>query len=495
MTRAVESVLSQSHTDLTLVVVNDVGEPPWPLLADIDDPRLIRFELGGNRGRHWDAAATSHRFSWFLVHDADDWCDADLVGTYLSTAIDQDADAVFGAHVIHRDDGRPPAVLGFRDVLGPATDELADVAPHQALFRTDLLRGIGGYYGGLRIGFDTLLVNMVRMAGRVAYVETPLYHRVTREGSLTSSPETGFGSPARRRAADQITRIYAEVRAAHRTGARFGEPTGLKKAIATAVGRRVTDEDRQLLDVKAAELRGRLASRQWPGRRSTASLDRRDLSRAVSTGSLAAELVPARNHGAPGLSWRSAAETRRSSSPPMRRTGARAVTLEHDPSFAEHTPALCAERLQDQVELVVAPLSAAALRCRRRLPLVRPRPDRFELSTSLVDGPPMRYGRQAALFAIAPTSPTGGRPGSTTPTVPTNRPACACGANRSVFSCEKSRSAAKPWPSCLAPPSRRRCRHSTACSSALTSSADRAHCSSGRERRTLALLAGSKARE
>lgn len=331
VTRAVESVLSQSHTDLTLVVVNDGDpEPPWPLLADIDDPRLIRFELGGNRGRYFaDAVVLQATDSpWFLVHDADDWCDADLVGSYLSTAIDQDADAVFGAHVIHRDDGRPPAVLGFRDVLGPATDELADVAPHQALFRTDLLRGIGGYYGGLRIGFDTLLVNMVRMAGRVAYVETPLYHRVTREGSLTSSPETGFGSPARRRAADQITRIYAEVRAAHRTGARFGEPAGLKKAMATAVGRRVTDEERQLLDVKAAELRGRLESAPVPVSGSTASLlDRCATSSRAggpSTGSWPRNLCTGCNHGAPGLSWRSAAETRRSSSPPMRRRPAHA---------------------------------------------------------------------------------------------------------------------------------------------------------------------------
>src|ERR1039457_1012362 len=57
--RAVESVLGQTHGDLTLIVVNDGDLPePWDLLADINDPRLVRFDLGAHRGRFFaDAVA------------------------------------------------------------------------------------------------------------------------------------------------------------------------------------------------------------------------------------------------------------------------------------------------------------------------------------------------------------------------------------------------------------------------------------------------------
>ena len=59
--RAVESVLGQTHRDLTLVVVNDGDRrSPWPLLADIDDDRLVRFDLAENRGRYF-ADAIEHR--------------------------------------------------------------------------------------------------------------------------------------------------------------------------------------------------------------------------------------------------------------------------------------------------------------------------------------------------------------------------------------------------------------------------------------------------
>jgi len=52
--RATESILGQTYTNLTLIVVNDGDDdPPWDQLADIRDSRLVRFDLKSNHGRYF----------------------------------------------------------------------------------------------------------------------------------------------------------------------------------------------------------------------------------------------------------------------------------------------------------------------------------------------------------------------------------------------------------------------------------------------------------
>lgn len=85
--RAVDAVLGQTHTNLTLIVTNDGDQdtPPWPALADITDPRLVRFELPENRGRYFADAVTLAACDtpWFAIHDADDEAEP----TWLSTLL------------------------------------------------------------------------------------------------------------------------------------------------------------------------------------------------------------------------------------------------------------------------------------------------------------------------------------------------------------------------------------------------------------------------
>src|SRR5207248_437735 len=98
----------------------------------------------------------------------------------------------------------PPRVVQPR--LGPLGPEVAHVLDHHSLFSTEALRAVGGCYGGMRIGFDTLLMNILLMAGEVAGVEEVLYHRSVRATSLTGSQATGFGSPARKDAIQEVRR-------------------------------------------------------------------------------------------------------------------------------------------------------------------------------------------------------------------------------------------------------------------------------------------------
>lgn len=87
--RAVNSILAQPHRRLRVVVVNDgdrVG--PWRELADIADPRLVRFDHPENRNRYFaDAvvlAATPD--DWFATQDADDWSEPDRLERLIQRA-------------------------------------------------------------------------------------------------------------------------------------------------------------------------------------------------------------------------------------------------------------------------------------------------------------------------------------------------------------------------------------------------------------------------
>jgi hypothetical protein len=67
-------------------------------------------------------------------------------------------------------------------------------APHHGLFRSSSLRAVGGYYGGLRISYDTLIPNLILMIGNISHVPESLYYRLIRRESLTHGKQTRIGS-------------------------------------------------------------------------------------------------------------------------------------------------------------------------------------------------------------------------------------------------------------------------------------------------------------
>src|SRR5712692_1784143 len=80
--KAVESILGQSHTNLTLVVVNDGDDdPPWDQLTYIDDPRLVRFDMRSNHGRYFadTVVLNATTDNYLVIQDADDWSEPDRI--------------------------------------------------------------------------------------------------------------------------------------------------------------------------------------------------------------------------------------------------------------------------------------------------------------------------------------------------------------------------------------------------------------------------------
>jgi glycosyltransferase involved in cell wall biosynthesis len=248
--QCVESVLTQTHTELTAVVVNDGDpEPPWSTLTDIDDKRLVRFDLTRNRGRYFAdqvvLAATTSRY--LLIHDADDWSEPRRLEVLLARLRAEDAVGAVSAARRSADRHGPARVITMDGVSRPLSPRFAHIANLHGLFRTDALRALGGFYAGFVVGYDSFLINALAMTGHVARVEEPLYHWRARANSLTNAAATGMGSELRRTTARELQVMY---RAAYRSYAQHHAgrleadalATSIRELVVRRVGSRVQRE-------------------------------------------------------------------------------------------------------------------------------------------------------------------------------------------------------------------------------------------------------------
>jgi len=413
--RAVESILQQTHRELTAVVVNDGGPSPWSALEGLDDPRLVRFDLPVNRGRYFADAVVlaSSRSPFFLVQDADDWSEPQRIATLLRRLRAEHASGAVSASRRHRGTSRGAlaAVETWPALARPLTAALEHRANHHGLFRAEALRAIGGYYGGFRIGYDTLLVNLLLMTGRLTSVEEALYHRTIHAASLSNSPQTGMHSAARRQATEGLRRMYAQAFAIY---SRYLEGTLDRETLCAEIRQiaraQVPPEAAAALEREAQRL-GKILSR--PALRSEAA------SRGTAPALIDDPALPWSDWGIDKAFARELLRHLETTRPRRllevgsgtstvlladwaARRGASLVSLEHEPRYFAQTAALLERQgLRDRVDLKLAPLTPFACGGGRGHPwyaaeLAGP----FDFV--LVDGPPERLGRQAALFAVAP---------------------------------------------------------------------------------------------
>ena len=261
--QAVESLLAQTHRELTVVVLND-GDPasPWPLLDHLDDRRLVRFDLDRNRGRYFAdqvvLAATTDPF--YLVQDADDRSEPARVERLLDELRRHHAHAAISSRRLVTASGQSQ-VERWSKLGAPLTPSMEHRATQQGLFRTDALRSVGGFHPGFRIGFDTLLINLLEMTGRVVAVDAALYHARIRPGSLTSAPATRWGSASRLAAVRRLETLYGR---AYRRYQEYldgsGDETGLADSIRGLVADSTEPADAAAVHEQAARLRRLLAA-------------------------------------------------------------------------------------------------------------------------------------------------------------------------------------------------------------------------------------------
>jgi glycosyltransferase involved in cell wall biosynthesis len=434
--RAVESILGQTYANLRLIVMND-GDPtpPWDLLRDIDDPRLVRFDLPVNRGRYFADAIVIEATpdALHLVQDSDDWSEPDRLEALLAEMRGSDAVGIVSAGYDHDEDGHGSVQQGSHfpargRALTPDNDHRLN---HVGLFSVPALRAIGGYFGGERIGYDTLIGNLLLMIGEIGYVDRPLYHRLFRNGSLTLNPETGMGTPLREAVGRSLYEVYREAYGQYEARqAGTISRHELARRIRTIVEGRVGADDRAAIRAAAGRLRALLLEQdeRWAADPDAFVPRRADSPTCASTPASAGRRARPPSVEDRRFEWNAWTVTpalagsladRLQATKPARllelgsgistvilaghaaRTGATVVTLEHDAGYHERTSRLLtAFGLRDHVDLRLAPLRPRVCADGGTYPFYDSAlTGAFDFV--LVDGPPMRDGRQAALFALS----------------------------------------------------------------------------------------------
>ncbi|RYE40750.1 MAG: glycosyltransferase [Hyphomicrobiales bacterium] len=423
--RAVRSVLDQTFRDLRVVVVNDGdADPPWNVLADLDDPRLVRFDLPHNVGRYFaDTVVLGASASpYFLVQDADDWSEPRRVERLLDSLVEERAIAAVSATALHPMGARRGVRVEkpqFR--LEPISERLIHRADHHGLFSREALLGLGGSYGGMRLGFDTLLMNLLLMTGTVAFVDEVLYHRQLRPDSLTHSAATGFGSAARTAAVAEVKRRYRSAVGNYRSLeqgiiSREQLVTRLRDLTSGAV----TPLDRACLTSETERLAALLAPQVECGSPTNVGVVAAVATspRVPDIGKLLRELPWGDGWALPRSTAVELAEgLRRSKAQRIleagsglstvmlaayaARLGGRVLSLEHDPRYAERTRRLLRRwGLAEVAEVRLARLETRPCGTEFAYPWYQTSLEgAFDMF--LIDGPPMSIGRQAAMFAVA----------------------------------------------------------------------------------------------
>jgi len=208
-------------------VANDGdADTPWEELASIDDDRLVRFEMAQNRGPYFATSVVLHACDapYFLIQDADDWSDRRRVSVLLKALQREQSNFAISAQTLYsQTEGfmRPNAVRWTEVSMAPIpprrfmlnpniTPEFLYRAPHHGLFRSQALRDVGAYYVGLALSYDRLVTNLLLMTGSASHVNTSLYSRLIRSGSLTHSPATAWNSDRGLREFEKCEWLYSQ---------------------------------------------------------------------------------------------------------------------------------------------------------------------------------------------------------------------------------------------------------------------------------------------
>lgn len=204
----VDSILNQSYQDFHLLIIND-GDPESPSTFIDPHPRITFFDMKKNHGRYFvDAVAVmANPYEFYLPIDADDVSHRDRLKILLQIQSRTKAEAVFNYQQVVSRNGRV-YIERYPLLNRPQTSEMKHLAHHSALYKTEVLKSVGSYHPDFRVGYDTLLVNLIRMKSKCSMVGKVLHVRKIRDNSLTTSPNTGFSSNHRKQATRKLRLLY-----------------------------------------------------------------------------------------------------------------------------------------------------------------------------------------------------------------------------------------------------------------------------------------------
>lgn len=232
--RAVKSVLSQTFTDLELIVVNDAGEPVDEILTELDrDGRVQSIRFGDNRERSnaRNAGFALARGEFIAYLDDDDWWDPDHLEALVEELRRTDAIGVYSdarTVVETRRDGQYEATQS-EELRLPDFDRnsllVGNFIPTPCLLhRRDALETAGVFDPSLRTHEDWDL--WIRLTGSRAF------HHVRRTSANISWRTDGSSTTSSSREDFPVTAEKIHRRYADEAQARPGVPEAQERYVA-----------------------------------------------------------------------------------------------------------------------------------------------------------------------------------------------------------------------------------------------------------------------
>lgn len=212
--RAVQSILMQTYSNITVYIVSD-GEatPPWNELAQFDDPRLIRIELTKNMGCFYamEVVLRATQDKYLAIQDADDWSELTRIETLYSEIRTRPLTLSTSAHIVHNGGHISYEDMSKRLHSPFRVDDTRNRVRYHGVYDVAKMKQLGGFYGGFRIGFDRYIVNMLHALNEVGYLESPLYHKLERSDSLGFNNQNGMGTAQWKQVDAILTRMWQQL--------------------------------------------------------------------------------------------------------------------------------------------------------------------------------------------------------------------------------------------------------------------------------------------
>lgn len=266
--RAVSSILTQTYDNLLVIVVNDGDDNfQWESLSQINDPRLVCFDLSSNQGRYFadQVVLEATPDKYLLIQDADDWSEPERVEKLLGQIKKESSNGAVSTVRMHATPDYP-IPISYKDWYpernNPPGERFINHLGHYGLFEIKSLKDIGGYFGGFRISYDRLIMNLLLMTSTISFVKEPLYNYCRRHNSLTLDPKTDMHSEVRLEAIAKLEEVYNRIFPTYLDySANKIEKSQLLTTIKQYIGEYITRESQIELAKETARLRQKLQDR------------------------------------------------------------------------------------------------------------------------------------------------------------------------------------------------------------------------------------------
>jgi len=188
---AVSSALTQTQPAAEVIVVDDGSTEDISWVAEEFPVRLIRV---ANRGlpSARNTGLMNARGRAFLPLDADDWIEP----TYIEKTLPLLEDVVcvgLQEHGTRNGTYTPGCEIGLEN-LTVYQERDSNRLFYCSLFRTSLLKEVGGYNGRMVHGYEDwdLWVDLMQRGAKLASVDEPLFHYRTRKDSMLADTEANW---------------------------------------------------------------------------------------------------------------------------------------------------------------------------------------------------------------------------------------------------------------------------------------------------------------